>query len=116
MLCIWTPSILSASFWLSKSTWKIASFANFGWAVSSDRIGFCALQVGHQGAVTSTRIGSPAFLAASKAAGVKVLTSAACAVAIGESMGKADRCRKGNGERKKGGTSVHERTPDRVQP
>ena len=41
---------------------------NFAADVNLSRMGFCALQVGHQSAWTSTRIGLPAACAALKAA------------------------------------------------
>src|SRR5690242_15428843 len=47
--------------------------------MSSLRIGFCALQVGHHDAWTAIRIGLPAFCAAAKDFASKVLASMATA-------------------------------------
>src|SRR5260370_25276615 len=48
---------------MSKATRSL----NLALVARSERIGFCALQVGHQGALISTRIGFPAAWAASNA-------------------------------------------------
>ncbi len=55
VLCIWTLRDFNTSFWLSKSTLKICRSLKRACPLSSPRIGACALQVGHQGAVTSIR-------------------------------------------------------------
>jgi hypothetical protein len=55
---------------------------NFDADMSSLRIGFCALQVGHQEAWIATKIGVPAFCAAAKAPGSYALVSAANAGAF----------------------------------
>src|ERR1700733_5881619 len=62
--CICAPNSLTTGFIASKSTRKIFRSLNFGSDVSLSRIGFCALQVGHQSAWISTRIGLPAAWAA----------------------------------------------------
>src|SRR5262249_1355622 len=67
----------TASFWLSKSTSKTTRFLNFGSATNSARIGFCAWQTGHQGALMWTRMDLPAFCASPKAPAVNALLSAA---------------------------------------
>src|SRR4029077_15648742 len=90
--CIWAPNSLTTGFIASKSTRKILRSLNFGSAVSFSRIGFCALQVGHQSAWISTRMGLPCSCAALKAsaengtallaqAGARVNTKAAVTIA-----------------------------------
>src|SRR5258707_11458559 len=44
---------------------------NLGSAISSARIGVCALQIGHHEAWMATKIGLPAFCASAKAASLK---------------------------------------------
>ena len=60
VLCTRTLNLRSRSFWVSKSISNLATSLNFGWAERRARMGAWALQVGHQGAVTSTRIELPA--------------------------------------------------------
>ncbi len=75
----------STSFWLSKSTLRKTRSRKRGSAVSFCRIGCWARQVGHQGAVTSTRMGLPAACAASKGS-------------LGEALGGSEgRQRRGGG-------------------
>src|SRR6266404_1757456 len=68
VLCTRTLNFRSRSFWVSKSISNLATSLNFGWAERLARMGAWALQIGHQGAVTSTRIDLPAACAASNAA------------------------------------------------
>ena len=49
VLCMVTPNLRSRSFWLSKSISKATTSLNFVLEARPDRIGFWALQVGHQG-------------------------------------------------------------------
>src|SRR5579864_7909273 len=77
--CICAPNSLTTAFWASKSTRKILRSLNFEAEVSLSRMGFCALQVGHQSAWISTRIGLPdacAALNASSENGTAVLAHA----------------------------------------
>src|SRR4051812_22636168 len=68
VLCVRTLNFRSRSFWVSKSISNEVTSLNLGFVARLARMGAWALQVGHQGAVTSTRIGKPAAWAASKAA------------------------------------------------
>src|SRR5579863_8789645 len=65
--CICAPNSLTTGFCASKSTRKIFRSLNFAAEVSLSRIGLCALQVGHQSAWISTRMGAPEACAALKA-------------------------------------------------
>jgi hypothetical protein len=66
--CICALNAFTTGFMSSKSTRKILRSLNLGSAASLSMIGFWALQVGHQPAWISIRIGCPAAWAALKAA------------------------------------------------
>src|SRR6266853_637736 len=89
VLCTRTLNLRSRSFWVSKSISNLATSLNFGWAERLARMGAWALQVGHQGAVTSTRIELPAACAASNAAASNGFLSRAVAGAADRSIGDA---------------------------
>ena len=82
MLCILTLNFRSRSFWLSKSISNTTRSLNLAFCVNSDRIGFCALHVGHHGAVTSTRMGFPAACVAANVLASNGLLSNANALAF----------------------------------
>src|SRR5438874_2164972 len=66
VLCRCTLNVRRRSFWVSKSISKSVTSLNFALPARFDSIGFCTLQIGHQTAETSTKIGFPAPWAAAK--------------------------------------------------